>query len=114
MKIQIRLLVAVLTVVTEHESHAQLLMKDPDQFDPSLYAGGDGSSCENAVILLAKNEAVGVRSEYIWLRHMFPGGMRSTQAYIPPNKLGKSYDMIAYKKADGGSVNICFDITNLH
>lgn len=95
-------------------ANAQLLMKDPNQFDPSLYAGGNGSSCDNAVVLLATNEAIGVRSEYIWLKHTYPGGQSETQAYIPTDKTGKSYDFFVWKKADGTKVNACFDISKLH
>ena len=101
------------TLAIASTANAQLLMKDPNQFDPSLYAGGNGSSCDNAVVLLATNEAIGVKSEYVWLTHTFPGGQRGKQAYVPPNKNGKSYDTIEWKKTDGTTVNICFDISKL-
>jgi hypothetical protein len=94
-------------------ANAQLLMKESNAFDASLYSGGDGSSCEKAVLLMSKNEAAGVRSEYVWLKHMYPGGLRTTQGYVPPNKDGKSYDTIEYKKSDGEMIHVCFDISNL-
>jgi hypothetical protein len=100
--------------VTFSTANAQLLMKNSNQYDPSLYAGRDGSSCDNAVVLLTNNEASGVKSEYVWLKHTFPGGRSETQAYIPPDKTGKSYDFFVWKKADGTKVNVCFDISKLH
>jgi hypothetical protein len=106
-------MVAGTFLVIASTTNAQLLMKDPNQFDPTLYSGGDGSSCDNAIVLLTTNEAIGVKSEYVWLRHTFPGGQRGTQVYIPPNKNGKSYDTLEWKKTDGTTVNICFDISKL-
>ena len=102
------------SLVTFSTANAQLLMKDSNQFDPSLYSGGDGSSCSNAIVLLATNQASGVKSEYVWLKHNFPGGQSETQAYIPPDKTGKSYDFFVWKEADDTKVDVCFDISKLH
>jgi hypothetical protein len=82
-------------------------------FDPTLYSGGDGSSRENAVVLMSRNEWRGVGSEYEWLNHNFPGCKPERQALTPWDGQGKRYDIIDVRKANGELIRVYFDISNL-
>lgn len=75
-----------------------------------VYAGGDGSSMANAVIIQTElRGGAGVRSEYVWLSQRYPGYKRKLQALM--HKDGKSYDRLDITTADGRELSVYFDIT---
>lgn len=74
------------------------------------YAGGDGSSCAQAVIIVgAATEAEGVQAEIDWIRTHYPGGRRGAQT--PRTLNGRNYDSVEILTAEGRVVEICFDVT---
>jgi hypothetical protein len=84
----------------------------PYSLPPQLsYAGGDGSSVENAIrIVGAADEDVGVRSEYIWLAQHYPGYQRRSQALLQDGN-GHYYDLLEVTLANGEKCSFYFDIT---
>jgi hypothetical protein len=77
---------------------------------PITYGGGDGTSCEQAIIVQgAHGEADGVHSEYDWLKAHYPGYRMIRQA----EELGKrkTYDRLDFADKDGKSHSVCFDIS---
>src|ERR1043166_1037633 len=73
------------------------------------YTGGDGSSCERAVIVNVRGWREGVAAEYQYLKEKFPGGPPDSQAPAGGED-GRRYDVIEWMRADGSSVRVCFDI----
>jgi hypothetical protein len=75
-----------------------------------LYSGGDGSSCDAAVIVNLADRKTGIAAEHRWLQEKFQGGTRGRQA-LARGRDGKTYDTIEWIKPDGSPVWVCFDIT---
>lgn len=74
------------------------------------YAGGDGSSCAEAVIIVgAATEAEGVQAEIDWIRTHYPGGRKGAQT--PRALNGRNYDTVEILTAEGRVIEICFDVT---
>ena len=73
------------------------------------YTGGDGSSCERAVIVNVRGWREGVAAEYQYLKEKFPGGHPDSQG-LAVGEDGRRYDVIEWIRADGNSVRVCFDI----
>ncbi|SRR6266571_847997 len=76
------------------------------------YSGGDGSSCDRAVIINVRGWREGVAAEYQYLKEKFPGGQRGSQA-LAKGRDGRRYDVIEWIRADGTPVRVCFDIDQL-
>jgi hypothetical protein len=77
------------------------------------YKGGDGSSKEQAIIILgAANETAGVDAEYDYLESKYGVFEIESQTYIGDKD--KSYDVLNIKLADGIREEIWFDITNFY
>lgn len=76
----------------------------------ALYSGGDGNSCEQAVIVNTEDPRKGVAAEYQWLNERHPGGKRGRQA-VARDAAGRVFDRIEWIRADGTSVAVCFDVT---
>ena len=74
------------------------------------FAGGDGSSIENAVIIKAPNELTGVRVEYDWIRRNHPDWQLENQSVL--NRDGKVYDKMDFQTPDGRRATLYFDITD--
>jgi hypothetical protein len=75
-----------------------------------VYAGGDGSTLEKAVIVQTNTEKVGIRAEYAWLAQRYPGSKRISQALF--HKDGKSYDLLTIQTKNGKEVKTYFDISS--
>lgn len=75
----------------------------------TVYSGGDGSSCDNPVVINLTDWRKGVAAEYQYLEQKFPGGKRGRQA-LAKGPEGRKFDRIEWVKADGSSVWVCFDI----
>ena len=74
------------------------------------FSGGDGSSIENAVIIKAPNNFIGVKAEYDWIKKNHPGWKLVTQSVV--NKKGKLYDKMDFQTPEGQAVTLYFDITD--
>ena len=83
----------------------------PAQFLPtSIYSGGDGSSVEDAVAVMANSEDEGVDRENQWIFARY-GEFKKTGvglATVGPRK----YDVIRVELADHSEKEIFFDITS--
>jgi hypothetical protein len=74
------------------------------------YAGGDGMTQANAVIVIAPSERVGVAAEYDWIRARYPGALALGTSTSRQN--GRSYDSIDIETKDGTHRTFYFDISN--
>jgi hypothetical protein len=74
------------------------------------FAGGDGSSIKNAVIIKAPTEFAGVRGEYDWIKKNHPDWQLKTQSNQKAG--GKIYDKMDFLTPDGRPVTLYFDITD--
>ena len=75
-------------------------------------SGGDGSSIENAVIIKAPDNFIGVRVEYAWIKKNCPGWQLERQsAFKSGNKI---YDKMDFRTPDGRQKIIYFDITDFY
>jgi hypothetical protein len=73
------------------------------------FSGGNGSSFETAIVVNARDEISGVRSEYDYIRARYPGYRFISQALAPHG--GKTYDIMTFKSADGKKHVLYFDIS---
>lgn len=73
----------------------------------SLYGGGDGSSCDKAVVVNATDWRVGVAAEYRYLEAKHPGGRRVRQSLVREGD--RKFDRIEWLKPEG-LVSVCFDV----
>jgi hypothetical protein len=80
--------------------------------EPS-FSGGDGSSCENAVVPVAPAGMPLVQAEHHWLRKTFGGGAAVRQALGASSDGKRRYDLIGWRKPDGSTVEVCFDVTTV-
>ena len=81
---------------------------DSSRADPR-FSGGDGSTCERAVVIHEGNEQAGIKAERDWISQHYPGGRKRMQALGGSG--GTFYDTITLVKADGTEVSVCFNIT---
>jgi hypothetical protein len=82
-------------------------------YNASRYAGGDGLSRENAVVLKTLSEPGGVASEYAWLAHTYKGSKALDQTLMASDQ-GRRYDVLIVETASGSRIQIWFDITNMY
>jgi hypothetical protein len=76
----------------------------------SYYAGGDGTSFEQAVLFPeAKSSMDGVPLETKWIREKYPNARKESQAIVNHN--GRLYDQITIVTADGAEKELYFDMT---
>ena len=77
------------------------------------FQGGDGSSCEKAVVIHgAANEWEGVASEYRYLTERHPGWTLKNQSLVRSSE--RSFDLLEFVTADGAARRACFDITEFY
>ena len=79
-----------------------------------LYAGGDGSSIQSAVIIKATSSASGISAEYTWIEKRY--GVRDRDWKVASRmhgsqENGKSYETFNIECTDGRRATIIFDIT---
>ena len=75
------------------------------------YAGGDGSSIEQAVTFPgAKSSSEGVPLEYQWVREHFAGAKRTRQGTLTQGD--RRYDVLYLHLPDGAQTRVYFDITD--
>jgi hypothetical protein len=79
---------------------------------PSPFAGGDGSSVEQAVVVLAGTEDEGIDLEHHWIFDHY-GRFRKIRGGLGSAD-GKHYDVITVELADHSEKTIFFDITGFY
>lgn len=77
----------------------------------SAFSGGDGSSCEQAVVSSARDGMALVQAQHQWLRKTFGGGTLVRQALGASSDGKRRYDLIRWRKPDGE--HVCFDVTTV-
>lgn len=77
------------------------------------FSGGDGSSCEEAVVPRVPDGMAVVQAEYLWLRNNYGGGTLVRQVFGASADGKRRYDVILWRKPDGQTVDICFDVTTV-
>jgi hypothetical protein len=84
-------------------------LPEPPPPGESPFAGGDGTSAGQAVVVLAKTEDEGIDLEHHWIFDHYgrfrkkAGGLASAE--------GKHYDVITVELGDHSEKTIYFDIT---
>lgn len=76
------------------------------------YAGGDGSSIGQAVIIKGATEQTGVHAEYEWIAQRYPGYRKGRQSLRESG--GKHYDVLEFTTASGEEKRVYFDITDFY
>lgn len=75
----------------------------------STYAGGNGLTCETAIVIKTASHKKAVAHEYAYLKKVYPGYTVNTQALLSDN--GRKYDRIQFTTKKGERVTVFFDIT---
>jgi hypothetical protein len=87
------------------------LIRAADPPTAFMFQGGDGSSLENAVVILgATSESAGVDAEHTYLSHHFPGSAVVRQALL--HQVGKVYDRLEIRTSTNTPTVVYFDITD--
>jgi hypothetical protein len=76
------------------------------------FPGGDGGSCEQAVVLNVDSSLEAVRAETAWLHAKHGGGRKRAQALT--RAASKWYDIVDWEVPNGTAVTICFDVTRAY
>ena len=71
-------------------------------------SGGDGSSCDQRIVIDAPNESAGVATEYAYLKRKYPGFTRIEQALLFCNK--RAADRLKIRTTRGDVLDVYFDI----
>ena len=77
------------------------------------FSGGDGSSCEEAVVPIVSESATMVEAERHWLQKTFGGGALVRQALGESADGKRRYERMLWRKPDGPTVDFCFDGTTV-
>lgn len=82
----------------------------PPVAEPLAYAGGDGTSCEKAVVIReARHREVGLLAEKLWLQQRYPGYRQTRQAEL--DSANRHYDLVELATDDGQTRKVYFDTT---
>jgi hypothetical protein len=78
---------------------------------PLVYSGGDGSSCEQAVVIRdATIREVGLLAEKVWLEERFPGHRNVRESSL--TSADRHYDVIEFATVSGEPRKVYFDTTD--
>jgi hypothetical protein len=94
-------------------AETQAAPSDPpsDAAAPSQHGGADGLSASTAVVISARDDVPGIRSEYGWIAEHYPGSKRVRQALTAWSDEHKRYDVITIRTNSGKKVMLWFDIS---
>lgn len=89
----------------------------PSEFDwtpnPEVYAGGDGSDCdEEAIVVLPEDLSTGQSAQHAYIREAHPGAEVTRQSLSTRGE--RSVDLFTLKLRDDRELELCFDITAFH
>lgn len=83
----------------------------PPELAAIRYEGGDGGSIETAVTIKhAKDDLMGTKAEYVWLKQTSPGSKLVSQHLL--HEGGKTFDRMELTTTDGSTRTIYFDISD--
>ena len=81
--------------------------------DEPKFSGGNGLSCEAAVVPIVGETAGFVQAERHWLETTYGGGALVRQTLGESVDGKRRFDLIRWRKPDGQMVDICFDVTTV-
>jgi len=81
--------------------------------EEAKFSGGDGLSCENAVVPIVEEPATMVQAERRWLEKTYGGGALVRQVLGESADGKRRFDLILWRKPDGQTVDVCFDVTTV-
>ena len=81
--------------------------------DEPKYSGGDGLSCEDAIVPIVNETGAIVHAERHWLQKTYGGGTLVRQALGESPDGKRRFDLVLWRKPDGEMVDICFDVTTV-
>jgi hypothetical protein len=79
----------------------------------ALDARAQKHPCESPVVPEPGEGASVVQAEHEWLRKTFGGGTLVGQAFGQSSDGKRRYDLLVWRKPDGQSVEVCFDVTTV-
>ena len=76
------------------------------------FEGGDGSSCEKAIVIVAEHEPEGIRAERwrVWSKNPGAGIVEMIESHAG----GRDLETIRFQMPDGSKRSLCFDITSFY
>jgi hypothetical protein len=77
------------------------------------FSGGDGSSCEEAVVPQATEGTTLAQAQHRWLLKTYGGGALVGQVLGASTDGKRRYDVMAWRRPDGQTVHVCFDVTTV-
>jgi hypothetical protein len=91
-----------------------LAASDTPPESPIKYAGGDGSTAANAVIITGGNGIATTKAEHAWLQQHVPGGKVTRQSLVVQRGplLDRIFDKLEVTLADGSEKSYFFDISS--
>jgi hypothetical protein len=76
-------------------------------------SGGDGSTCEAAVVPIVGEAGTMVQAQRQWLDKTYGGGAPLRQVHGESADGKRRFDLILWRKPDGQTVDVCFDVTTV-
>jgi hypothetical protein len=78
--------------------------------EPLVFAGGNGSSCEQAVVIReARFRELGMLAEKLWLQKNYPGYRQTSQSAL--DSASRHYDLVEVATSEGETRKVYFDTT---
>jgi hypothetical protein len=78
---------------------------------PLVFSGGDGSSCEQAVVIReARIREVGLLAEKVWLEERYPGYRNVRESSL--SSADRHYDVVEFATTAGETRKVYFDATD--
>ena len=78
---------------------------------PLVYSGGDGSSCERAVVIVGANcREAGTLAISRWLEQSYPDAQGKSVSAM--NSAGRHYDLVEFTTTKGEGKTVYFDTTH--
>ena len=96
------------------EQSTEKQAKTPAYLNSSMYGGGNGLSKKSAVIVRARAEYAGVRSEYAWIASRYPGSKPISQELTARDDHGRNYNVITVRTSAGAKIVLWFDVSAMY
>lgn len=77
------------------------------------FSGGNGLSCDEAVVPIVSETHTMVQAERYWLEQKYGGGSLVRQVVGESSDGKRRYDLLSWRKPDGQTVSVCFDVTTV-
>jgi len=93
-------------------ARGESLVGEDADYDPTLFSGGDGTSCEKAVVIRHIKSASGVSAEGMWLRKNYPGAVPIQEGLSQWTSDHQSFELLTLRLPDGNKAYVCFEISS--